>query len=99
MKTMHADELLSKHREEILSIASRYGARDVRVFGSVARGEADDASDIDFLVELPAGKSLLDLGGLVVELSELLGCPVDVVTTRGLKDRIRDRVLAEAVSL
>jgi predicted nucleotidyltransferase len=99
VKPMHTAETLSEYRDAILAIASRYGAQNVRVFGSVARGDADDASDIDFLVDLPAGKSLLDLGGLVVELGELLGRPVDVVTPRGLKERIRDRVLAEAVSL
>jgi hypothetical protein len=71
----------------------------VRVFGSVARGEADDKSDIDFLVEMEPGRSLLDLAGLLVTLGELLGREVDVVTDRGLRERIRDRVLAEAVPL
>jgi predicted nucleotidyltransferase len=71
----------------------------VRVFGSVARGEADDASDIDLLVDMQAGRSLFDLGGLLVDLRELLGRDIDVVTVRGLKERIRARVLAEAVSL
>lgn len=90
-------ELLKKKREEILGIAAKYGARNVRVFGSVARGEADEASDIDFLVEMEAGRSLLDLGGLQAELEEILGCRVDVVTEKGLKARIRSRVLGEAV--
>ncbi len=72
-------------------------AREVRVFGSVARGEADRESDIDFLVELETGRSLLDLGGLQMELESLLGRRVDVVTERGLKARIRERVLREAV--
>lgn len=90
-------ELLMQRRSDILAIAERYGAHDVRVFGAVARGEADEASDIDFLVELQPDRSLLDLGGLVTELTDLLGRPVDVVTVRGLKDRIRNRVLAEAV--
>jgi uncharacterized protein len=94
---MRYDQLVKERREEILRIASRYGARDVRVFGSVARGEADRESDIDFLVELDAGRSLLDLGGLQMELEFLLGCRVDVVTVRGLKARIRDRVLREAM--
>jgi hypothetical protein len=67
------------------------------VFGSVARGEADDASDFDFLVELESDRSLFDLGGLQFELESLLGRPVDVVTERGLKARIRERVLREAV--
>lgn len=84
-------------RNAILEIASRYGARNIRVFGSVARGEADALSDVDFLVELESGRSLLDLGGLQFELEALLGCRVDVVTERGLKPRIRERVLREAV--
>lgn len=96
---MRLADLLAQRRADILAVASRYGATTVRVFGSVARGEDDENSDIDFLVELEEGRSLLDLGGLVVELRDLLGHPVDVVTVRGLKDRIRARVLAEAVSL
>jgi len=91
------EQLVKEKREEILRIASRHGARDVRVFGSVARGEADRESDIDFLVELEAGRSLLDLGGMQMELQSLLGRRVDVVTVRGLKARIRDRVLREAM--
>lgn len=94
---MTVDELLKSRREEILRIAAKHGARNVRVFGSVIREEADEQSDIDFLVELEPGRSLLDLGGLQYELEHLLGCRVDVVTERGLKARIRDRVLREAV--
>jgi predicted nucleotidyltransferase len=94
---MRYEQLVKEKREEILRIASRHGARDVRVFGSVARGEADRESDIDFLVELEAGRSLLDLGGMQMELESLLDCRVDVVTVRGLKARIRDRVLREAM--
>ena len=94
---MRLDQLLEEKRGEILRIASEHGAREVRVFGSVARGEADRESDIDFLVELEPGRSLLDLGGLQMELESLLGRRVDVVTTRGLKARIRERVLQEAV--
>jgi len=94
---MRQDQLLREKRAEILRVASRHGASDVRVFGSVARGEADRESDIDFLVELDAGRSLLDLGGLQMELESLLGRRVDVVTERGLKARIRERVLREAV--
>lgn len=98
-ESMTAADLLSTHRDEILAVAERHGARNVRVFGSVARGDADDASDIDLLVDMQAGRSLLDLGGLLMELRELLGRNVDVVTVHGLKEHIRDRVLAEAVSL
>lgn len=94
---MTGDERLREQRDEVLRIAAKYGARNVRVFGSLARGEADDQSDIDFLVEMDPGRSLLDLGGLQYELESLLGCRVDVVTVRGLKARIRERVLREAV--
>ena len=94
---MKLDGLLEEKRAEILRVAAEHGAREVRVFGSVARGEADRESDIDFLVELETGRSLLDLGGLQMELESLLGRHVDVVTVRGLKARIRERVLREAV--
>lgn len=96
---MRHDQLVREKRAEILRIASRYGARDVRVFGSVARGEAGRESDVDFLVELEAGRSLLDLGGLQMELEELLGCKVDVVTESGLYWLLRRRILKEAQPL
>jgi uncharacterized protein len=96
---MNFSELLKDKREAILHIAAKHGARNVRVFGSVARGEADEQSDIDFLVDMEPGRSLLDLGGLLVDLQDLLGQNVDVVTERGLKPRIRERVLHEAVAL
>jgi len=94
---MAIDERLREQREEILRLCAIHGARNLRVFGSVARGEADARSDIDFLVEMEPGRSLFDLGGLQYELERLLGRPVDVVTEHGLKARIRDRVLQEAV--
>lgn len=97
--TMTDGNLLREKREEILRICAKYGARNVRIFGSVARGEADKHSDIDFLVEMEAGRSLFDLGGLQYELEQMLGCPVDVVTERGIKARIRERVLREVVPL
>jgi uncharacterized protein len=90
---------IRNRRDEILRVAARHGAHHLRVFGSVARGEADERSDVDFLVELEKGRSLLDLGGLLMDLQDLLGRRVDVVTERGLKARIRDRVLGEAVPL
>ena len=92
------DRLKTK-REDILRLAALRGARNLRVFGSVARGEEDSTSDVDFLVDMEPGKSLLDLGGLLMDLQELLGCSVDIVTEQGLKARLRDRVLQEAVPL
>lgn len=92
-------EELRARRDEILEIASRHGARNVRVFGSVARGDVEEASDVDILVEMEKGRSLLDLAGFHLDLEDLLGVHVDVVTVKGLRERIRDDVLAEAVSL
>lgn len=94
---MTLQELLKQKREEILRVAAKYGARNVRVFGSVARGEADAESDIDLLVEFEPDRSLLDHAALWLELQELLGCKVDVVSEGGVKARIRERVLREAV--
>lgn len=96
---MTLEERLREKREEILRLCAKYGAYNVRVFGSVARGEADAWSDLDLLVQMEPGRSLFDLGGLQYELERLLGCPVDVVTEQGLKARIRERVLREAVPL
>ena len=90
---------LMERREEILRIAGSHGATQVRVFGSVARGEDDTQSDVDFLVSLAPGRSLFDLGGIQYELEALLDRKVDVVTERGLKRRIRERVLRESVIL
>jgi uncharacterized protein len=97
--TRTIQQILSERREEILEVASKYGARNVRVFGSVSRNEDDSDSDLDLLVEMEQGRSLFDLGGLSVELNELLACHVDVVTEAGLKERIRDHVIAEAIPL
>lgn len=96
---MKLEVQLQEKREAILALAKKYGAHNVRVFGSVARGEADVNSDVDFLVEMEGGRSLLDLGGLLMELQALLGCRVDVVTEQGLRSRIRQRVLDEAIPL
>ncbi len=93
------EELIKDRREEILRIAARHGAHNVRVFGSVVRGEARPDSDVDFLVDMDPGRTLLDMGGLVMELREILGREVDVVTERGLKARIRDRIIKEAAPL
>lgn len=96
---MTIEELRGARRGEILRAAAARGARNVRVFGSVVRGKADLASDIDFLVDLEPGRTLFDLSGLALDLEELLRAPVDVVTERGLRARVRERVLAEAVQL
>jgi uncharacterized protein len=91
--------LVMARREAILAIAGRYGARNVRVFGSVVRSEADAGSDVDFLVELEPGRSLFDLGGLLMDLQEHLHCKVDVMTPAMLKPRIREQILREAMLL
>jgi uncharacterized protein len=93
------DAKLQEKRRQIFAIAEKYGAHNVRIFGSVARGEARPDSDIDFLVELEPGRSLFDLGGLLYELQSLLGVEVDVVTEKGLRTRIREKVLREAIPL
>lgn len=94
---MNKQELVKSMRDQILSIARKHGAVSVKLFGSIARGDTVESSDVDFVVELEPGRSLLDLGGLQSDLERLLGCAVDVVTVRGLRERIRARVLAEAV--
>jgi len=91
--------LVESKKDEIIRIAAEHGAHNIRVFGSVARDEADTESDIDFLVEFEPGTSLLTHAGLVVALEDLLGRKVDVAPEKSLKQRIRDRVLAEAVPL
>ena len=96
---MYLNDLLKSKRKEILDISAKYGAHNVRVFGSVARGEADARSDIDLLVEFKRGTTLLGHAALIYELEELLGVKVDVVSDRGLRERIRDRILREAVAL
>ena len=93
---MNANDLLQSKRQEIMQIAARNGAYNVRMFGSVARGEARPDSDVDFLVNLEANRSLLDLARLLRELQTLLKCPVDVVTEAGLRPRLRLQVLKEA---
>lgn len=96
---MPLEELVQVKREDILRIAAHYGAFNVRIFGSIARGEADAESDIDLLVDMEPGRSLFDMGGLLTDLQDLLGCNVDIVTERGLRDRMSARVLKEAVAL
>jgi hypothetical protein len=93
------EDLVKAKRKEILEMAARHGAKRIRIFGSVARREARPDSDVDFLVDLEPGRSLFDLGGLLMDLQDLLGRKVDVVTEKGLHRYIRDRVLKEAVPL
>lgn len=93
---MDVNQLLQSKRKEILQIAARNGATNVRVFGSVARGEARVDSDVDFLVTLEVDRSMLDLARLLRELQALLDRPVDVVTEAGLRPRIRSQVLKDA---
>jgi len=93
------DDLLAARRAEVLRLAAKHGARNVRIFGSVARGEADATSDLDFLIELEPGRNLLDMGGLLMDLQSLLRRPVDVISEKGLRPSIRARVLREAVPL
>ena len=96
---MQGEVRLKRNRQDILKIATQHGARNVRIFGSVARGQADEKSDIDILVDMEHGRSLLDLGGLWHDLNALLGVKIDVVTEKGLRERIRGRVIEEAVPL
>jgi hypothetical protein len=90
---------LRELREAFLRLAERHGASDVRVFGSVTRGEAIPGSDVDFLVTMEPGRSLFDLGGLLMDLRDLLGRAVDVATPSSLTARVRARALRESVAL
>jgi uncharacterized protein len=92
-------EHVRRRRAEIERIASRYGAHDIRVFGSVARGDAGPDSDLDVLVRFEPGRSLLDQAGLELDLVDLLGCRVDVVSEGGISPHLEGRILAEAVTL
>lgn len=96
---MDLRELLHQKREVILQIAARHGAHNVRVFGSVARGDARPDSDIDLLVEKGSMPSSWFPAGLVLDLQEVLGHPVEVVTEKGLNPNLRERVLREAIPL
>ena len=96
---MELFDKLKEKREDILQIASRHGAYNVRVFGSVARGDADSGSDIDFLVDMEPDRSLFDLGGLLMDLKALLKRDIDVVTEKSLHWYIRNRVIKESKRL
>lgn len=92
-------ETVRSKRSRLLDLGARHGARNLRMFGSVARGEADAASDFDLLVDLEPGRSLIDLGALLADLESELGARVDVVTEAGLRPALRERVLRDAVPL
>jgi len=93
------DSLIEAHRQQILELAMQRGAQRIRIFGSMARDQAQATSDVDFLVEMQSGKSAFALGGLLMDLQDLLGRRVDVVTPNALHPTIRDKVLKEAVDL
>lgn len=88
--------LIEAHRSEIRALAEHRGICDVRVFGSMARGDADETSDVDLLVTLPSGRTGLALGGLLMDVQKLLHRRVEVVTERGLHPALRERILEEA---
>jgi predicted nucleotidyltransferase len=97
---MKLSQLLQEKRQDILAIAAKHGAFNVRIFGSVARGEETEKSDVDFLVDYDLKQiSPWFPGGLLMDLQDLLGCKVDIVTEKGLSHLIKEKVLSEAKSL
>ena len=97
-RRMNLGEIRAR-RDVILAIASRHGARNVRVFGSTVRGTATESSDLDLLVDLEPGRTLLDLGGLLMDVQDATGVHVDVAMERMLRPDVRLRVMEEAVPL
>ena len=93
---MGIPEITQDKKEQVLALAARHGASNVRIFGSVANDTAETDSDIDFLVDLDPGRSLFDLGGLLMDLQQLFGRKVDVVTENGLHWYIKERIISEA---
>ena len=96
---MEIDKTLREKRDQILAIARQHGARNVRVFGSLARGEGKRGSDLDVLVELESGRSLLDIIAIKQDLEDLLTTKVDIVTEAAVSPYMRDQVLRQAISL
>lgn len=96
---MNLSQIIQQKRRQVLKIAHGHGARNVRLFGSVARGETTKTSDLDLLIEMPPEGTLLDIIAIKQDLEELLGCKVDVVTEAAISPYLRDKVLHEAVRL
>lgn len=96
---MNLSQLIKLKRRSVLEIAQQHGARNIRLFGSVARGETTETSDLDLLIDMEPGRNLLDLIAIKQDLEDLLGCKVDVVTEAAISPYLRDKVLHEAVSL
>ena len=96
---MALSSIIQARRDDILRIATEHGASNIRVFGSVARGEEEAQSDIDLLIQLESGRSLLDLIAIKQELEALLGCSVDVLTEAAISPYLREQILREAVRL
>lgn len=96
---MTAGELIRAHRADIVRVARSHKAKGVRVFGSAARGEATQASDIDLLVAMKPGADLLDIVAIKQDLEDLLGLPIDIVTENSISPYMRDEVLKEAIDL
>jgi hypothetical protein len=96
---MTITELRKAQRDEIIRVAARYGARNIRVFGSAARGDVSPSSDLDLLVDLDPDRTLMDLGGLLIELENLLHIRVDIATESMLRPKVRKRALTDAVPL
>jgi predicted nucleotidyltransferase len=99
VKTVTMSPIVQNKREDILRIAAQYGASNIRVFGSVARGEAGPESDIDVLIHLESGRSLLDIVAIKQDLEELLGRKVDVLTESSISPYLRDHILRDAIEL
>jgi len=97
MKTLQ--EFRDTYKSQIIDLAKKYGAYNVRIFGSLVRGELKDNSDIDFLVTFEPQRSLFDQGGLLMDLQDLLHCKVDIVDEQAMRPRFREQVLKEAVFL
>lgn len=96
---MKIREILQQKREEILNLAAQHGTSNIRIFGSVARDEEGEDSDIDFLVDMESDRSLLDRIGLIQDLEDILGRKVDMATVKGLRESFRERIMSQAIPL